>query len=90
MKPRDGKWRASSHFVSAQSLNSWAVLDTANLRDGLNLFIDALMNEARNMGMATQPPQNVQSCRLDQFENEFRKLLNGKPSIIVVMLVRIS
>ena len=30
-QPKDGKWRASSHFVSAQSLNSWAVLDTANL-----------------------------------------------------------
>ena len=39
------------------------------------------------MGMATQPPQNVQACRSDQFENEFRKLLNGKqkPSIIVVI-----
>ena len=43
------------------------------------------MNEARNMGMATQPPQNVQACRSDQFEKEFRKLLNGKPSIIVVI-----
>ena len=31
-QPRDGKWRASSRFVNAQSLNSWAVLDTANLR----------------------------------------------------------
>ena len=43
------------------------------------------MNEARNMGMATQPPQNVQACRSDQFEKEFRKLLNGKPSIIIVI-----
>ena len=31
-QPKDGKWRASSRFVNAQSLNSWAVLDTANLR----------------------------------------------------------
>ena len=87
VKPKDGKWRAQSRFVNAQSLNSWAVLDTANLRDGLNLFIDALINEARNMGMATQPPQNVQACRSDQFEKEFRQLLNGKqkPSIIVVI-----
>ena len=39
------------------------------------------------MGMATQPPQNVQACRSDQFEEEFRKLLKGKqkPSIIVVI-----
>ena len=34
VKPQDGKWRAptKSRFVNAQSLNSWAVLDTANLR----------------------------------------------------------
>ena len=32
VKPKDGKWRAQSRFVNAQSLNSWAVLDTANLR----------------------------------------------------------
>ena len=31
-QPKDGKWRAQLRFVSAQSLNSWAVLDTANLR----------------------------------------------------------
>ena len=31
-QPKDGKWRASSRFVNAQSLNSWAVLDTSNLR----------------------------------------------------------
>ena len=43
------------------------------------------MNEARNMGMATQPPQNVRACRFEDFENEFRQLLNGKPSIIVVI-----
>ena len=37
------------------------------------------------MGMATQPPQNVRACRLEDFEKEFRQLLNGKPSIIVVI-----
>ena len=49
------------------------------------MFINALIEEAQNMGMATQLPQNVQVCRVDQFESEFRKLLNGKPSIIVVI-----
>ena len=43
------------------------------------------MKEARSMGMATQPPQNIQACRSDQFEKEFRQLLNGKPRIIVVI-----
>ena len=71
-------------------MNSWAVLDTANLRDGLKLFINALMNEARNMGMATQPPHNVRACRLEDFEKEFRQLLNGKPSIIVVIQIIFS
>ena len=32
VQPENGKWRAKARFVNPQSLNSWAVLDTSNLR----------------------------------------------------------
>ena len=105
MTPKDGKWDLRRSlprvpFVNPKPLKAWALLDMANLQQGLDLFIQGLKKEAADMGMNPQDPCVVDTCRPDQFESKqdlllrfeskFRQLLKGKqnmcPEIIVVIM----
>ena len=83
----NGKWRTDGmQFLVPKPLKEWAILDLCDTRDNeLKVFADAIVKEARNMGMDSDLPSIEKTKRGESDEKVFRQLCEKKPSIVVVI-----
>ena len=76
--PREGSWDLRGvKFHTPMTMDNWVILDFVGIRpDTLNKFLDELCDVGRNSGISMTDPCDVISPRIDNRDDEFRKIRN--------------
>ena len=74
--PKDGSWDLRGlKFHTPMTMDNWVILDFVGIRsDMLNKFLYELCDVGRNSGIMIADPRDVISPRIDNRDDEFRKI----------------